>query len=43
MKKMIFIIVPIFLTSCSQGQIVQTQALICNVTLDESLASCGGH
>ena len=43
MKKLIFIVVTIFLTSCSQGQISQTQALLCNVTLDESLASCGGQ
>ena len=41
MKKLIFIFFPILLTSCSQGQISQTQALLCNVTLDESLASCG--
>ena len=40
MKKIISVLVPIFLISCSQGQIQQTQALICNVTLDESLASC---
>ena len=43
MKKMIFIIVPIFLTSCSQAQISQTQAILCNVTLDESLASCSSQ
>ena len=43
MKKLRLILIPIFLTSCSQGQIVQTQALLCNVTLDESLASCGGQ
>ena len=41
MKKLIFIFFSIFLISCSQGQINQTQALLCNVTLDESLASCG--
>jgi len=43
MKKLIFIFFPILLTSCSQGQISQTQALLCNVTLDESLASCGSQ
>ena len=43
MKKLIFIFVTLFLTSCSQGQISQTQALLCNVTLDESLASCGSQ
>ena len=43
MKKLIFIFVAIFLTSCSQGQISQTQALFCNVTLDESLASCSSQ
>ena len=41
MNRLIFIFVSVFLTSCSQGQINQTQALLCNVTLDESLASCG--
>ena len=40
MKKIILILLPILLISCSQGQIQQAQALICNVTLDESLASC---
>ena len=40
MKKIIAILIPIFLISCSPGQIQQTQALICNVTLDESLVSC---
>ena len=43
MKKLIIIFVTIFLTSCSQGQISQTQALLCNVTLDESLASCNSQ
>ena len=43
MKKLIFVFVSIFLTSCSQGQINQTQALLCNITLDESLASCGSQ
>ena len=40
MKKIIPMLVPIFLISCTQAQIQQTQALICNFTLDESLASC---
>ena len=43
MNRLIFIFVSVFLTSCSQGQISQTQALLCNVTLDESLASCGSQ
>ena len=43
MNRLIFIFVSLFLTSCSQGQISQTQALLCNVTLDESLASCGSQ
>jgi len=40
MRKLLLILLPIILDSCSQGQIQQTQALLCNVTLDESLASC---
>ena len=43
MNRLIFIFVSVFLTSCSQGQISQTQALLCNITLDESLASCGSQ
>jgi len=40
MRKLLLILFPTVLISCSQGQIQQTQALLCNVTLDESLASC---
>ena len=40
MKKLLFLFALVFLTSCSNGQIIQTQAVLCNVTLDESLASC---
>ena len=43
MKKLLIILLQIFLTSCSKGQIILTQALICNVTLDKSLASCGNQ
>ena len=38
-EKYFFILLSIFLISCSQGQLKQTQALIFNVTLDESLTS----
>ena len=40
MRKLLLRLLPIFLISCSQGQIQQTEALVCNVTLDESLDSC---
>ena len=43
MKNLLFLFTMVFLTSCSQGQIIQTQAVLCNVTLDESLASCGSQ